>query len=506
MRFKIILIMLFFIFCCVLMAQISDKDRVLTVGIEGDLEITNPWTSGSAVDGKILWNICEPLVALEEGSTKIKPYLAASWEASNNNSTWVIKLRKGVKFHNGSTLAADDVLASASLFQEFDAKVEKVDDLTVRFILPEPNSGFIHKLALVRCAIAPADTVTSFKNLPPEDREKNFIPIGSGPFKFSRHDRGNEIILESFADYWQGTPWLKKLIYKIIPDNKIRIAALEKGEIDVIDILFPDDLTRIQKNEHLNILSTFGMNICYIALNTTHKPLDNIKVRQAFNLVLDKIKLTRMFFYGGYGTPTNRILSPAFWGFSALPNAGSYNPSEAKQMLTEAGYDEGRSLIFFIPPYPRPYAPDTKGLAEEIKKEFAEIGVKMQIIVPADWDEFGSIFSENRYDLALSGWIDVTGDPDYTLRYLLSGDESNLYNLARWHNKSFDEKLKLNRQLPLSNLRGKIQLFNEAQKIFEQEAPWIPLMHTKIFVIHNKKINGLIFYPSSMISYHKVRF
>jgi peptide/nickel transport system substrate-binding protein len=506
MQNKLLLCIFLLLIACFLIAQMQEKEKVINVGIESDLNLTNPWTSGFAVDGKILWNVLQPLVSLEEGSTRLKPYLATSWKTSDNNRTWLIKLRQGVKFHNGNILKADDVVASVSLFQEFNAKVEKADDFTVRFILPEPNSGFIYKLALVKCAIAPVDNIDLFRKLQDEGNVEEFIPIGSGPFKFSRWDRRNEIILESFSDYWQGTPWLEKLVYRNIPDNKERISALEKGEVDLIDILFPEDLVRIRRNSHLEIKSTFGMNICYIAINTMRQPLNDMKIRQALNLAVDKMQLTQKFFYGGYGTPTSRILSPAFWGFGALPNAGSYNAAQAKELLTEAGFDKDKILLFLIPPIPRPYVPDPRGLSEDIKKQLALIGVNVQIVKPVDWDEFGSILSEGTFDLALSGWIDMSGDPDYTLSFLLSGEESNPYNLARWHSKLFDEKLQKAREFPLSNVSGKIQLYNEAQKIFQQEAPWIPLTHTKIFIIHHRKVKGLIFYPSSIISYHKVRF
>ena len=504
MRKSVILVMFFFFLIPFLLAQMSENDRVIKVGIESDISVLDPWVAAYAVDAKIFWNILEPLVALEEGSTKIKPYLATSWKVSSDNRTWLMKLREGVKFHDGSSLSADDVVESVSVFVPFEAKVEKIDRLTIRFILPEPNSGFLHKIANIRYPIAPSKTVEQYKLLQREGRLEEFAPLGSGPFKFSRWEKGRQVVLESFPDYWQGTPWLKKLVYHIIPDNKERLSALEKGEIDLIDVLFPADLPRIKKNQKLKIVNIYGMNVCYIAMNTTRKPLDNIKVRQALNLAVDKMRLARMFYYGGYGVPTNRILSPAFWGFGTLPSAGRYQPAEAKRMLAEAGYKEDFSLKFICIPRARPYAPDPMGMAVEIKRQLAYLGINVQIIMPADYVEFGSIVASRDFDLALSGWIDMTGDPDYTLDSLLSG-KLYPYNFTLWHNDIFDEKLKAVRQLPLSDVRGRIRLFNEAQQIFQQEAPWIPLFHTKIFVIHNKKVKGIILYTSSMLSYHKVR-
>ena len=146
MKYKNIFILLLLLLPMFLFAQLKQDERALNVGIEGDLGIFNPWESGYAVQAKVFWNIFEPLITLEENSTKIKPCLATSWEVSNDNRIWLIKLRKGVKFHDGSSMDADDVLDSVSVFQNFEAKVEKVDSNTVRFILSEPNNGFLHKL------------------------------------------------------------------------------------------------------------------------------------------------------------------------------------------------------------------------------------------------------------------------------------------------------------------------------------------------------------------------
>jgi ABC-type transport system substrate-binding protein len=507
---RLIIVLLLFCSISFLLKGQSDKNKeALVIGVESDIDVFTPWDSTNTVRNKILWNIFEPLVILKEKSTEIQPHLAESWKVNNNNTIWEITLREGIKFHDGSLLTADDVIASASLFQGFQGTIEKIDSRTIRFILPEPNSGFLSSLAQVKFAIAPAHTVQEYKSLHKTGRLQNFSAIGSGPFKFSRWQKGNQITLDSFENYWNGAPSIKNIIYKVIPDNKERINELENGTIDLIDVLFPADLSRIKKNAHLRIASIYGMNICYIAINTTHKPLDNAKVRRALNLGVDKLRLTRMFYFGGYGVPTNRVLSPAFWGFNAMPAPGNFQPALAKQILSEEGISEGLNLKFVCIPMARPYLPNHTGVAEEIKNQLANIGVNTQVSAPANWTEFQSILSKGDFDLALTGWISEMGDPDYLLTALLSGEslkEEVMKNYSRWNNQLFDEKLKTARKLPLSDVRGRIKLYNEAQKIFQEETPWIPLFHTKIFVIHNRRVKGVILYPSSMLSFYKVQF
>jgi peptide/nickel transport system substrate-binding protein len=502
MKKKYTLMLCFCLVTCFLFGQASQNNKVLKVGVESDIDMLSPWESGFAVTSKIFWNVLETLVTFEEQSNTIKPNLAISWEASDKNRIWTFKLREGVKFHDGSSLTADDVVASATLFSELKAKAEKIDPLTVRFTLPEPHSGFLNRLVDIMYGIASARNIDEYKSLEKVGRPEEFIPIGTGPFKFSHYEKGKEIVLESFSDYWQGAPKIDKLVYQIIPDNESRLIALERGEIDLIDVIYPADLPRVMKNSALKVESLFGLNVCFIAINTTRKPLDNIKIRQALNMAIDKTRLVRLFYFGSYGVPTNRVLSPAFWRYNILSNPGIYQVAEAKKILAEEGYENGFSLELLCIPRARPYLPDPRGVAEEIKRQLAAIAVDISINMPATYPEYDLIAKEGNYDLSLAGWIDVTGDPDYTLASLLSS-KASIYNESHWSNELFDKKLQQARELAHNNIEGRIRLYNEAEKIFQDEAPWIPLAHTKILIIHNQKVKNIIFYPSSMISYHK---
>ncbi len=503
MKKKFTLAICFCLFAYFLYAQSSQNNKVLKVGVESDIDILSPWESGFAVTSKIFWNVFETLVTFEEESNKIKPNLAISWEVNDKNRIWTFKLREGVKFHDGSSLTADDVVASANLFSELNAKAEKIDPLTVRFILPEPHSGFLNRLVDIMCGIASARNIDEYKSLRKVGRLEEFIPIGTGPFKFSQYEKGKEIVFESFSDYWQGAPKIFKLVYRIIPDNKSRLLALEKGEIDIMDVIYPADLPRVMKNPDLKVESLFGMNVCFIAINTTRKPLDNIRIRHALNMAIDKGRLVRKFYFGSYGVLTNRVLSPAFWRYNILSNPGIYQVTKAKEILAEAGYENNLSLELLCIPRARPYLPDPRGVAEEIKSQLTTIGVNVSINMPATYPEYDLIAKEGDYDLTLAGWIDVTGDPDYTLASLLSG-KGSIYNESHWSNELFDRKLQQARELSHNNIKGRIKLYDEAEKIFQDEAPWIPLVHTKILIIHHQRVKKIVFYPSSMISYYKV--
>jgi len=488
--------------------QPPKRGGTLTIGIPGGIKSLSPWDSNYNIRNKILSNIFEPLIQSERRTTKIVPWLAVRWEVEKGNRVFTMKLRSGVKFHNGALMTVDDVVASAKVFPFTIRRVEKVDSNTVRFVLNEPASNFPYSIAYVYFAIAPSSSVNEYQRLRRANNLSLFQPVGSGPFKLSRWSKGKEIVLSAFQDYWGGPPYLDRIIYRIIPDDKERVSALERGDIDLIDIVFPKDLERLKKNPDLVMESTYGLNVCYLVMNTKKKPFSDVRVRRAINLAIDKSTLARKFVYGGYGIPTNNLLSPAFFGFPSTPGVGRYDPQGAKKLLAEAGYPNGFSAKFLVIPVARPYLPDPQGCAEEIKRELALVGIKVKIVIPKDYAELIRLAGERGdFDLCLTGWVSETGDPDYLLSSLLGGPKlggNPAGSISGWRSSVFEEKLLLSRRLPLSDVMGRMKLYNEALRIAKEEVPIIPLFHTKVFVVYRKKVKGVIPHPTSIIRFDRV--
>ena len=453
---------------------------MLRIGLEADLGSPAPWDSVWTYNGKLLSNVLEPLLALEPTGVHVQPLLARSWRATEGNRVFFLTLREGVRFHDGSTLSAADVVASARLFRGLDARVEPAGPLAVRFTLAAPNSNFLNTLTHGRYGIASRASVERFEELRGQERLAEYVPVGTGPFRFGAWEQGRRVVMRAYPGYWQGPPSLGGLEYRVITDNKERLRALETGEIDLLDVILPADLKRIEQNPDLAVQSLFGMNVCFLGLNTTLSPTSDLRVRRALTLAIDKLDLVRRFYHGGYGVPTERVLSPAFWGMRGMPSPGSHNPERARQLLAEAGHGRGLALRMTHVNLARPYLPDPWGVADAIKAQLARIGVTVELTTDG-----GPVH------LNLQGWVNVSGDPDYTFGSLFNG----------WRSQPVAQALRSARELPIEDVAGRIRLYNEAERLMQEEAPIIPLTHTKVFMIHRRKVKGLVLFPSSYISY-----
>jgi ABC-type transport system substrate-binding protein len=507
-RVVFIVIFLSTILVFIINDQSPRRGGELRIALPGDVGSLTPWDSFYTVRTKFLINIYEQLTSPDWNRKLVGPGIAASWDVEKEGKVFTFYLRKGVRFSNGKPLTADDVIASAGLFPlSVPFRIEKVDPMTVRLTIDEPNSLFSMNLVHIELSVAPSSSVAEYKKLKRASRLDEFRPMGSGPFKF-KEEKKEEIILLANDDCWRGRSYIDRILYRVISENNKRIAALEQGEIDLIDVIFPRDLERLKRNPNLVVKSVHGLNICYLAMNNKRKPFTDARVRRAVALALNKLILAKRFVYGGYGIPTNRPLSPSFFGFPSLPRVGSYNPVMAKKLLGEAGYPDGFSARLVVIPLARPYLPDPKGCAEEIKKELDLIGIKVKIVVPEDYAGYDKIVSEERdFDLCLGGWNSYVADPDFMLGPILGGPEirGEVYgNLSRWENKAFDAKLIAARRLPLSMFWERVKLYNEAVKIFEEELPLIPLFHTRVFVIYNKRVKGVKLFPNGMIFFNNV--
>jgi ABC-type transport system substrate-binding protein len=509
-----------------------EKGGRLTIGIPAGVGSLVPWGSFYGLRDKALANIYERLAENDWEKSLVKPRLALDWEGGEENRFFIIRLREGVRFHNGKSLTADDVVASASQFPDYiQFKAEKVDRMKVRFNLKRPASTFLAYLVQPECSIGTSSSVEHLallikkeenprfrdfdKPIHPvrkrylirKDATSSFRAVGTGPFKLLSWEKDKELVLVANKDYWGEPPHLSRLVYRVFPDYEEMISALERGEIDFIDLVYPKSLDRLKKNKNLVIESTYGLNICYLAMNNKKPPFSDGRVRRAIGLSIDKLTLAKKFFYGGYGIPTDRPLSPAFFGFPTIPDVGEYDPRKAKKLLSEAGYPEGFSATLITVPFVRPYLPDPRGCAEEIKRELNRVGIKVAVVVPEDMNEYVDMVYSDDTDIVLSGWTSVPADPDFIMTPLLGSSlvrGRSGENISRFSSTFFDEKLFAARRLPLSDVWGRIKVYNEALKIFNQELPFIPLFHTRFIVVFNKKVRGVEPTPDGMVSFSRV--
>lgn len=386
-------------------------------------------------------NACENLVELDEDSN-IVPVLAESWKVADDEKTVTFKLREGVTFHDDTPFNAEAVafvfneakekkFIYISLLEGFE-KAEAVSEYEVAFHLEEPFAALIPNLAYrPLCIFSP----TAYKSLGEEGMATKIV--GTGPFKHTEYKKGEYVLFEKNENYWQkGLPYLDSIKIVVVPDSATRTAMLESGEIDRTVQLSDYDLPRLEANENIRVRSIPSTRQFYVVLNHKKPPFDNVVVRRALNLAIDKAGIVQAVFAGtGATIPKAPTLSEGVYGYQDMRADGEetifpYNPDKAKELLAEAGFKDsdgdgilesadGKKLSFTL--WTRKGG--TKGdyqVAQLLQSFLGDIGIGVELVV-MEGAAFSSAVSqapENaKYELALLSWGIPTADPDEPMMY-----------------------------------------------------------------------------------------
>ena len=325
--------------------------------------------------------------------------LAESFE-NTSETEWVFHLRKGVKFHNGEEMTADDVVTSityaktcpeVNLYNASVEKIEKVDDYTVKITTPGPSAILLSDLAHHGNAIIP-------KKLLDEGHNFSTDPIGTGPYKHVEWKRGDSLEFEMFEDYWdeEHMPSIKHMIWKIIPEGSSRTIALEAGEIDFIIEVEAMDADRLKGNDDLTVIDYNATNLTWLMLNNETPGLDNQDVRHAINTAIDKESVVTVA-YNGMATPALSQMPMNFEG-ATEENADTYDVEKAKEWLEKSGVDPASIKFSII------CSDDTKKRAGEvIQANLKEIGINCEI-ESMDLATYLSATAEGNFTASIGGY------------------------------------------------------------------------------------------------------
>ena len=456
------------------------------------------------------------LVEFELGTTNIIPALAESWTVAPDGKTYTFKLRKGVKFHSNANFRptrdfdADDVLFSwyrmaddnhpfhkftaGQTFGYFDDmgmknivdKVEKLDEYTVRFSLKRPEAPFLADMAMDFASILSQQYFEAMraKGTP---NAADVYPIGTGPFEFVSYQKDATIRYKAFDQYWKGRPKIDNLIYSITRDATARYAKLETGECQVMAFPKPADLDAMRKDPRLVIQQKEGLNIGYIAFNVEKKPFDNKLVRQALNYATNKAAILKAV-YQGNGQVAKNPIPPILWGYNDAVQDYAYDPAKARQLLAQAGYANGFEVDLWYLPVTRPYNPDGKRMAELIQADWEKVGVRAKLVT-YEWAEYRKRSKSGEQTVMMFGWSGDNGDPDNFFVPLLGCEAvKGGGNVSRWCNKPFEDLIIKAAQTPRQADRAK--LYEAAQVIAKEEAPWITIAHSVRFDALRKEVRG----------------
>jgi dipeptide transport system substrate-binding protein len=470
------------------------------------------------------------LVTFEKGSTKVVPSLAESWTVSSDGKEFTFKLRKGVPFHTTERFKptrefnADDVLfsfnrmrdkehpfhmVSGGTYEYFKSMemgelikdVVKVDDHTVRFVLNKPEAPFLANLAMDFASILSAEygaQLVVAKALDRMDQD----PVGTGPFVFQRYTKDTEVRFTAHAGYFLGKTPVDRLVISIVTDPSVRLQKLRRGECHVIADPPREDLTAIRSDKNLRLLENDGLNVGYLALNTSKKPFDRVEVRQAINHALRKGEYIKAI-YLGTATEAKNPLPPSMWSYRKETKDYAFDVKKAKDLLAKAGFPSGFETTLWYMPVTRPYMPNAKRMAEMMQADLAQVGIKANLVT-YDWSVYLEKARKGEHDMLIIGWIGDNGDPDNFLNVLLGcGAVQGGSNFARWCDQRFEEQVTKARLT--ADIKRRTASYVEAQRIFKEQAPWVTLAHSRMFRATGSQVEGFNLSPLGTDDLYGVR-
>ncbi|WP_226782456.1 ABC transporter substrate-binding protein [Oceaniglobus trochenteri] len=487
---------------------------------EGSPEGFDPalYTAGTTFDASS-HPIFDHLTEFKVGTTEVLPGLAESWEVSEDGKTVTFNLRKGVKFHSNDQFTptrdfnADDVIftfdrqgnpenpynsVSGGTFEYFASmsmpelveSIEKVDDYTVVFHLTRPEAPFLANMAMDFASIQSKEYADAMMEAGTPEM-LNQAPIGTGPFTFQAYQKDAVIRYLRNDEYFGDKAKVESLIFAITPDASVRYQKVQAGECHIMAYPNPADVQAMKDDENIVVMEQEGLNVGYLAYNTLVPPFDNAKVRKALNMAIDKQSIIDVVFQGS-GQIAKNPIPPTMWSYNDAIEDDAYDPEAAKAMLAEEGV-ENLSMKIWAMPVQRPYNPNARRMAELMQADMAKVGVDVEI-VSYEWGEYLERSKDKDRDGAvLLGWTGDNGDPDNFLAVLLGCDGVGAANRAQWCNEEFDAKLQ--EAKVLSDQAARAKLYEEAQVIFKEQAPWATIAHSVVYMPMRPEVEGYVVHP-----------
>ena len=449
---------------------------------------------------KVIVNIYEGLLKYSKDSTKLEPSLAESWKVSPDGLTYTFNLRKGVKFHDGTPFNAEAVkvnierqmkgkatedMSYADFVFGYVTKVDAVNENTAVITLKDVCTPFLYNLAMSMAA-----PIVSPKALADNNGNVNEKPVGTGPYKFVRWDKSQDVVLVRNDNYWGEKAKTKNVIFKFIADNSARVVALNNGEVDMIDGIDTTVVDQIKQAGN-TVDQPDGMNINYMAYNTTSKIFSDPKIRKAFSQAINVPELVQSL-YKGYASPANTILPSFVPGYSADIKQVAYDPEAAKAAISAAGIKEIRMIAYSNP---RPYNTATgQVLAEAIQGYLAKVGVTTKIDV-YDWATYKQKVKAGDFDIGFYGWTGDNGDPDNFMALLSDKDPS--MNISRYDNPKYLDLINKGKATPEGDARNAI--YKQLEQIQVDENPWLLVSHSKLLSAYSPKVQGYYYHVTGNI-------
>ena len=492
-------------------AQAQVPLDVLVVGQVAEPATMDPHVATAVNDFRILVNIYEGLVRYAPGTLEVEPALAESWEISEDGTVYTFQLRDGVTFHDGTAFNAEAVKFNFDRMLDEDhplhgtgpfplsfffgaiEETEVVDELTVRFHLNEPYAPFLSNLAYPTGLIVSPTAVETHV----DEYARN--PAGTGPFMFRVWESNRQVALQRNPDYWNGEPPLAGVVFRPITDANARVSEMLSGGIDLMVEVPPDNVQLFAEDAQFTLYEEAGPHLWFLILNTKEPPFDDVRMRQAVNYAIDKESLVTNVLQGTATVAAGPTPEAFAWAYNEDLEPYPYDPDRARELLAEAGYEDGAETVFFVTEGGSGML-DPVPMGTAIQADLAAVGIDAEIQT-YEWNTFLNQVNpglEGKAGMAQMAWM--TNDPD-TLPFLALRTEAmpdqGGFNSGYYSNPEVDALLEQARRETDQDERAR--LYKEMQAIVQEDAPWAFVANWKQNAVTTANVENFSLEPSFLL-------
>jgi peptide/nickel transport system substrate-binding protein len=466
---------------------------------------------------EIFQNINQGLLTYKPGTTEVIPGLAESYTVNDKGDEYTFKLRKGLKFTDGTPFTADAVKWTidrvaklngdpAWLVTTYVKEVQVVDDSTVKFILTGPTAYFPSMVAgcppyfPLDPKVYPADKVVK----DPSELVGGAL-VGLGPYKCTSFKRDEEVVLDANPDYYGTKPAIKRIIIRYFADATTMRLALEKGDIDLAyKTLNPSDINDLAKSDKLNTFKLPGPYIRYLTFNTDVSTFKDKALRQAIAALVDRPDFNQKVFLGQNAPLYSMVPQGMIYASQDFKDVyGDANVAKAEEILKSKGYSAAKPLAFDLWYTPSHYGDTEVNLAEVIKAQLEKTPLLKVTIKSAEWATYKQQWRDKQMGCYFLGWYPDYIDPDnYTAAF--ASTEASPGQGIFFSNKEWDALFVKEQQSPDPKVREDV--FKQVQKLWTDECITIPLFQGNLYVFTKKNVTGVKIGPTLIFNYNELSF
>lgn len=452
---------------------------------------------------KALNQVCEGLVRFKPGTLVVEPWLAESFQVSEDGLSIRFELREGVRFHDGTALNAETAAFSfrrqmdknhpghlpGAMFQYWNylyddiTEVEITGPMTLRLGLKQPNATLLYSLAAHPAYLISPQALQDYG----EDMVRR--PVGTGPYKFVSWEPNQAIVFERFEDYWAEPAGYDRLVLKVVRDNAVRLLELKAGKLGGLDGMQPSELKPLLQDPAYRVYHEPGMNFAYICFNQSAERFAEPEIRQAVYQAIDRQKLVDVALEG-WGEVAHFPLAKGMLGQPAQFDPVPYDPEAARAVFEKYPDRWEEPVSISVMNAARLYAPDPVKIISLVKEDLKRVGIAVEVDV-RDFKNHLHHTRNGRHELGFLGWMGDNGDPDNFLSIHLASWSAKMgaaTNIAFYKNEELDDLLLAARKT--GNLERRQKLYEAVLEIWRRDLPYLPLVHGEDVVVLKSDVAG----------------